>query len=108
MGTSDVECTRAGAVLRSSAPLLLLGGALCLVILFLGQWPQTCNGVQVCPPLSTRPSTAAGWTVVVAPVTIVAIGVRLALPTWADRLSMGALTVVGCAGAVTTLLVTGF
>lgn len=44
----------------------------------------------------------------VASVTIVAIAVRMALPAWAGRLSMGVLTVVGIASATLTLFVTGF
>ena len=108
MTSSDVESTRAGVALRRATPALLLGGAFCLLILFLGQWPQACNGVQVCPPLSTRSSTAVVLALLVALATVVAISVRVALPGWAGRLAMGVLTAVGIAGALLTLFLTGF
>lgn len=108
MTHSDLEPTRSALALRRAVPPLLIGGALCLLILFVGQWPQACNGVQVCPPLSLRASTAAVWTLIVALAALIASVVEVALPGWTGRLAMGVLITVGIAGALLTVFVTGF
>jgi hypothetical protein len=97
----------AAELLRSIRPLLI-GGVLCLVILFIGQWPQACNGVQVCPPLTLRPGTAVVWALIVGFTALAASVVRVAMPAWAGRIAMGVLIALGVTGVISTLLVTGF
>jgi hypothetical protein len=108
MTRSDLETTRPAFAFRRATRPLLIGAALCLLILFIGQWPQACNGVQVCPPLSLRPSTAAVWALIVGLTAVVASVVRVMTPAWVGRIAMGVLIALGVAGAVLTLLVTGF
>lgn len=108
MSGSGVEVTRATSALRRAVLPLLVGGGFCLVILLLGQWPQACNGVQVCPPLTTRPNTAILWFMLTGVATVVAMVVRVALPRWVGRLAIGVLAVAGLAGALFTLFATGF
>lgn len=108
MTRSDLQSIRqAPAPSRAIRPLVI-GAALCLLILFIGQWPQACNGVQVCPPLSLRPGTAAVWAMIVGFTALAASVVRVTMPAWAGRTAMGVLIALGVVGAVLTLLVTGF
>lgn len=108
MNHPDLGHIRSGTAVRRAIRPLLLGGAFCLLILFLGQWAQACNGVQACPPRSLRPNTAEVWATLLTLATVVAIVARVALPRWAGRLAITVLTAIGVAGALLTLFVTGF
>lgn len=93
---------------RAASLPLILGASLVLVLVSLGQLPQTCNGVQICAPAGTRPATAGVWAVVVAIVTGVTCAFRILAWKVAARVAVAALILLGVASVIATLFVTGF
>lgn len=93
---------------RATSLPLILGASLVLVLVIMGQLPQTCNGVQACPPAGTRPATAGAWVAVVAIATAITCALRILAWKVAARVAVAALILLGFAGIIATLFVTGF